>query len=68
MDVIEERRRKNTLAARVSRQRKLETLRAREEEVRVLKRERDMWRERARMLGGMLGQAGVLFEGFDDAE
>ncbi|KAJ7287270.1 hypothetical protein C8J57DRAFT_1283373 [Mycena rebaudengoi] len=66
VDTIEERRRKNTLAARVSRQRKLNRLRELEDETLVLRRERDVWRERAKMMGGMLRKAGVQFAEFED--
>ncbi|KAH9486046.1 hypothetical protein JR316_0000110 [Psilocybe cubensis] len=44
----------NTLAARRSRKRKAEILRRLEDDVNRLNRERDIWRERAMMLVGML--------------
>ncbi|KAJ7869003.1 hypothetical protein B0H13DRAFT_1053898 [Mycena leptocephala] len=66
-EVIEYKRRQNTLAARKSRKRKLEHQQALEEEVQTLKGQVTMWRERALMAQELLRGAGVNFS-FDGAQ
>jgi len=63
---IEYKRRQNTVAARKSRARKLETQRKLEAEVQQLTRERDNWRTRALTFQGLLGANGIPFEPFRD--
>ncbi|KAJ7273975.1 hypothetical protein C8J57DRAFT_1178102 [Mycena rebaudengoi] len=58
-ETIEYKRRQNTIAARKSRKRKLEHQRALEGEVHTLRRQVEVWRERAGVLGGMLRARGV---------
>jgi hypothetical protein len=60
-EVIEYKRRQNTLAARKSRKRKLEHQQRLEGEVQDLKGELTMWRERALMAQELLKSAGVPF-------
>ncbi|KAJ6584749.1 hypothetical protein B0H19DRAFT_1059112 [Mycena capillaripes] len=60
-EIIEYKRRQNTLAARKSRKRKLEHQQALEDEVEVLKGEVTMWRERALMAQELLRGNGVNF-------
>ncbi|KAJ6585590.1 hypothetical protein B0H19DRAFT_852448, partial [Mycena capillaripes] len=58
-EIIEYKRRQNTIAARKSRKRKLEHQQALEDEVQVLKGEVTMWRERALMAQELLRGNGV---------
>ncbi|KAJ7228130.1 hypothetical protein B0H12DRAFT_1004037, partial [Mycena haematopus] len=58
-EVIEYKRRQNTIAARKSRKRKLEHQQALEDEVDALKQQVTMWRERAVMAQEMLRGSGV---------
>lgn len=58
-ELIEAKRRQNTIAARRSRQRKLEYQRELENQVEILKRERDEWELKARTYYGMLRSHGI---------
>jgi hypothetical protein len=62
---IASKRRRNTLAARKTRQRKADHLRALEERVQVLQAESTMWRERALMARELLRGTGLDFS-FDE--
>ncbi|KAF9031450.1 hypothetical protein BJ165DRAFT_1310433, partial [Panaeolus papilionaceus] len=57
-DLIEMKRRQNTVAARRSRKRKLEQLLSLETRVQELEKERDMWKSRAETYSGMLNTMG----------
>ncbi|PPQ76632.1 hypothetical protein CVT24_012099 [Panaeolus cyanescens] len=57
-DLIEMKRRQNTVAARRSRKRKLEQMLALETRVQELEKERDMWKSRAETYSGMLNTMG----------
>jgi FtsZ-binding cell division protein ZapB len=59
LEQIEYKRRQNTVAARRSRKRKLEFQQKLIDNVEHLSRERDVWRERARMLQGMMEARGL---------
>lgn len=59
LEQIEYKRRQNTVAARRSRKRKLEFQQKLLDDVEHLQRARDMWRERARMLMGMMEVRGI---------
>lgn len=59
LEQIEYKRRQNTVAARRSRKRKLEFQQKLIDNVEHLSRERDVWRERARMLQGMMEARGM---------
>ena len=58
-ELIEAKRRQNTIAARRSRKRKLEYQRELEDQVEVLKHERDEWKMRALAYHGMLKSHGI---------
>ncbi|KAJ7795590.1 hypothetical protein B0H14DRAFT_2532278 [Mycena olivaceomarginata] len=58
-EIIEYKRRQNTLAARKSRKRKLEHQQALEDEVQQLSKQVTMWRERAMMAQELLRNSGV---------
>jgi hypothetical protein len=64
-EIIEYKRRQNTIAARKSRKRKLEHQQALEDEVQQLSKQVTMWRERAMMAQELLRNSGVdlPFEG-----
>jgi hypothetical protein len=64
-EIIEYKRRQNTIAARKSRKRKLEHQQALEDEVEGLKQQVTMWRERAVMAQELLKGSGVHLA-FDD--
>ncbi|KXN85019.1 Cross-pathway control protein 1 [Leucoagaricus sp. SymC.cos] len=66
LEQIEWKRRQNTLAARKSRKRKLQHQQELETRVQALTQEREMWRQRALMLQGMLQANGISFGGFQD--
>jgi FtsZ-binding cell division protein ZapB len=59
LEQIEYKRRQNTVAARRSRKRKLEFQQKLIDDVERLARERDVWRERARMLQGLMEASGL---------
>ena len=63
---IEWKRRKNVLAARRSRKRKLERQRELEESVEKLTLEKDVWRTRALTLRQILQIHGIPFNEFQD--
>jgi len=58
-EAIEEKRRKNTLAARKSRARKLETLQTLQDQINAVTAERDFWHQRAVVAEEMLRQHGL---------
>ncbi|KIJ55064.1 hypothetical protein M422DRAFT_153488 [Sphaerobolus stellatus SS14] len=58
-EAIEDKRRKNTLAARKSRARKLETLTTLQEAVNVLQGEKEYWMHRVGVLEGVLREHGL---------
>lgn len=64
-DLIEMKRRQNTVAARRSRKRKLEQLLSLETRVQELEKERDMWKSRAETYSGMLNTMGHNIPGGD---
>lgn len=59
LEQIEYKRRQNTVAARRSRMRKLEHQRKLEEDAETFRRQRDVWRERARMMQGLMEARGL---------
>lgn len=65
LNAIASKRRRNTLAARKTRQRKADYLRTLEERVQVLQAESTMWRERALMARELLRGSGLDFS-FDE--
>ncbi|KAF8216656.1 hypothetical protein K438DRAFT_2007476 [Mycena galopus ATCC 62051] len=67
LDPIASKRRRNTLAARKTRQRKADYLQALEEQVEMLSTEATMWRERALLAQKLLRGRGIDFN-FDDEE
>jgi len=58
-ELIEAKRRQNTIAARRSRKRKLEYQRELEDSVETLKADRDMWKSRALTYSALLKSHGV---------
>jgi hypothetical protein len=64
-ELIEAKRRQNTLAARKSRQRKMEYMKELEVSVQLLTQERDMWKSRALTSEAMLQHHGLLAQHAD---
>ncbi|KAL1716857.1 hypothetical protein EV715DRAFT_176292, partial [Schizophyllum commune] len=63
---IEYRRRRNTLAARRSRQKKADKMATLEDDVRRLTSERDTWKTRAQTLRQLLLSHGIPCKEFED--
>lgn len=63
-DLIEAKRRQNTVAARRSRKRKLEQFQTLERAVEVERGEKEMWKERATMLLEVIRNMGVVYPDF----
>lgn len=66
--IIEHKRRQNTLAARKSRKRKLEHQQLLEQRNEALEREVEMWKVRCGVLGGLLRGVGVDVTGMDGVD
>jgi hypothetical protein len=67
-DLIEQKRRQNTVAARRSRKRKLEHMQLLESSLEKVKQEKERWRERAYMLSSMLVGLNQPVPDFSDDE